>query len=384
MERLANLGYVAVKKQTAEDTVVTPDTYIPIFNESLATNINMQEVNPIIGIRDKVYKLLQGQRTHQGALTVLGEPNVMGYMFDMLLKKGTTSGAGPYTHPYTLGASNWYTIDVLKGQIVFRYWGCKATSISPDADENLLNYNTEITAKGEFSVREIDSVATTTITLKTKFDPAPTKGLVAGDKLRIFLANGTTVDTAIDSITDTTIVCDDDVSSADDGDWVALRAQEASYTLTSNYFQFARSEFRFADTAANAFSATHKPVQPGASYSISHDLSPDSGELRSGSYDPATLIRTQGGIEANTQMFFDTPEDHGRFLQLDKRALVIRHFAGDDYELRITMNNIKAESADKPLESGGIIYDELTWKSEYDDSDGQAFDVKVLNNVSSI
>ena len=99
-EQLGNLGYLKIKKESTKGTPVIPDTGIPIFSESLNININLEDIDPIVGIKSARYAVLKGQRDYSGEVSAIGDPNVAGYFLDMLFTKGTTTGAGPYTHTF--------------------------------------------------------------------------------------------------------------------------------------------------------------------------------------------------------------------------------------------------------------------------------------------
>ncbi len=69
---------------------------------------------------------------------------------------------------------------------------------------------------------------------------------------------------------------------------------------------------------------------------------------------------------------------------MKKRALVVRHFAGASHEIRATANNLKMTAKPNNIEVDGIIYDEMTFRPEYDSSDGAIMGLTVINGVSTI
>jgi hypothetical protein len=307
----------------------------------------------------------------------------------MLLALGSSSGSDPYTNPFTLGASNSYTLEFAKGRMSQRFFGVQARQISNSYDGNKMQLNIEITALGQFSVAEISTAtgtAPTTITLKTNYDQDPTKGLVVNDIMTAYdVSEGTYINFVVDALpSDTTIECSEDVSALDAGDIIFLRPQTPTYSL-SVPFTLGATEYRFGATASAALSASQLQVEPDASWTVSHEMLPAEGALRTGSLDPAALPRGVGDVSVNLSRFFDNADDMNRHLTATKRALVIRHFAyttgGLTYELRVTVNNYKQTTANKPLEVGGIIMDQQELKAQYDSSDAQMFDVKVLSGV---
>lgn len=385
-ERLSNIGYFAMKKESTKGTAVTPNTYVPLYEESIFNNLNLNLDTPILGNKVATYQALMGQRDHKGEVTVIAEPNTAARFFDMLLTKGSTTGANPYTHPFTLDNStnpNAYTVDIQRGQIVFRFIGAEASQIGIDFDDNKMLFKVAISALKSFSIREIASVSTNTLTLTTNYDPSPTDGLVTSDLVRIFKADGSVVDTTVSSIGSGTQVTVGSASGVAGGDFVALRAATPSST-TVTPFLWARSEFRFGSTASGALSATQTRVEQGSAWTVKHMFEDEAGAKRSGAFDPAALVRTLGDVEFNTKIFFDTPDEFNRFLSLTKRACVVRHFSETGYELRLTMNNLKVKENNPPVKSGEIVYQEITYVPTYDTSDGQAFSATVINAISSI
>lgn len=385
-ERLGNIGYLALKKEASKGAAVTPDVYVPLYEENIITNLNLDEDTPIIGNRTARYQTLMGMREHKGDFTVMAEPNTAARLFDMLLYKSGTTGSNPYTHNFTLDNSNnpnAYTIDIARGQIVHRFIGAEASQITPDFDKNKMRLKISVSALSNFSVREIASVSTNTLTLTTSYDPNPTDGLVVGDLVRIFKANGTTVDTTVSSITNGTVVVVGSATGVAQGDLIALRPATPSFTLVTP-FMWARTEFRFGATASAALSASQTRLEDGSVWTVKNMFEDDGGAKRSGDFDPAALVRTLGDVEFTTKQYFDTADDLNRFLSVTKRACVVRHFSETGYELRVTINNLRAKELKPPVKSGEIIYQEITWVPNYDTSDAQMFDVKVINAISSI
>jgi len=394
-ERLSDLGYLAIKKETTKGTAVTPDVFIPLYEESIMTEVNLDDDNPIVGNKAMRFQHVRGQRTHMGSITVPGEPNTAGYMMDMLLNKVSTSGAGPYTHSFALNTTdpNSYTIEILKGRHAFRFFGVEAKKIGFDFEANKMRLVVDISARGAFDTREILSVSgtgPTTINFKTNYDQNPTDGLVVGDLVQIFdvsagvyLTNAT-VASIIDG---DSITVTEDLSLAAVGDIFSIRALTPSYTLQP-HFTWARSEFRLSDTAANALTAAHTGVEEGSDWALLHTILADEGARRSGDYDPQAMPRGLGDVEVSIKRFFDTMEDHNRFITNQKRAMVVRHFSdaisGTDQELRVTLNDIRPSTKPNPLNRGELIFDEIEFSPQYDTGDAQMFDVVVINNVATI
>jgi hypothetical protein len=390
-ERISNLGYMGLVKEVTKGVPLTPTDFVPLYKESLMTDINLVEDNPVYGNKFKAYQVVQGQRAHKGAFTVMAEPNTTARLFDMLLTKSSTSGAGPYTHVFGLSGTtdpNSYTVDLAVGSQVNRFFGVQASKISPSFNENEMQLEVSASALGSFLGREIASIATTVLTLDTKYDPTPTLGLVANDLVQITNAAGTTTTSfTVVSVTATTVTLNATAASFAAGDMLTLRPATPTLTLLAP-FLWARSEFRFAADAATALSAAQTRLETGSDWTVAHDFESDDGAKRSGAFDPAALVRTQGDALLKIKKFFDTPEEIQRFNALTKRAVQVRHFVtsgANTYELRLTINNIKARSGVKPnLETGKILYSEIDYATSYDPTDAQGMLVTVINNLATI
>ena len=391
-ERLANIGYFGLVKEAVAGTPLTPTDFIPLYDESMQTKGNLQRQDPAYGSKFATFNVLQGQRGHTGDVTILAEPNTAGKVFDMLLTKGTTTGSDPYTHPYTLStttAPKSYTVDISTGNVVHRFWGVGASKIGSAFEDNELRLKVSLSALGSFQGREIATISTTTLTLKTGYDPVPNKGLVVGDLVRIYKsATGATLDTTIATVDadGITITVGASAAAFAAGDMLYLRPATPSFTLLST-FLWSKTQFCFGATASAALSATHTPLDSGSNWEIMHGFANDEGEKRSGAFDPASLARVTGDVTFSAKKFFDTPEDIKKFNAMEKQAVVIRHYSGatNQHELRVTLNNIKTDGTIKPnLSSGDINYSELDYIPQYDTSDGQGMDVKVINGLTTI
>lgn len=391
-ERFSNLGYLSLVKEATKGTPLTPTDFIPLYEESLSTNLNFIDQQPIYGNKFETYTTLQGQRSHKGDVTVLAEPNTTAKIADMLLTKVSTTGAGPYTHTFEFSASanpNSYTIDISTGNVVSRYWGVEASKLSPVWKKNELQWKVSLSALGSFQGREIGSVTTTTLTLKTDYDPTPNKGLVVGDLVRIYKSStGATLDTTIASVAGdgVTVTLAASAAAFAAGDMIYLRPATQSFTLLPS-FLWAKTNFNIAATAAAAVSAAQTRVEQGSTFEIAHNFNSDDGEDRSGGFDPAALIRTTGNSSLNIKRFFDTPEDITNMNNLATTAAVIRHFAGstNQYEARVVFNALKTDGAIVPdLKQGDILFSDIKYHPNYNQTDGKALQFIVVNNLSTI
>lgn len=394
-ERLSNLGYFGLIKEATPGTPLTPTDFVPVYSETLTTDGNLQDLDPAFGNKFKTYLTVAGQRSHKGDVTVLFEPNTAARLFDMLITKGSSTGTNPTTHPFTLSTTTpaSYTVEVSLGNIVKRVWGVQSDSIDMSANTNEIQAKVSITGLGSFDAREITSQSGSgpyTITLADPngvYDGNPTKGLVVGDLIRFYkFSTGATIDATVASVVNgTQFTTATNPTGIAAGDAVHLRPATPIFNNLQP-FLWSKTKFQFGATAAAALSATHTPVESGSTWTVTHSFKSDKGELRSGSHDPASLARTTGDIDLTIKKITDTPEDTIAFKNLNKSACVVRHFSGptNQYELRITYNQLVTDEPLGQLKSGDLVYSTLKYHTNYNQTDGQAFDVKVLNALSSI
>ena len=395
-DRLANLGYLAIGKETTRGTPVVPTVIVPLYEESLVTGLNLDMDNPIVGNRFARQNNFKGQRTHKGVLKILAEPKTLPHFLNMILKKGTTGVSGSvYTHPYTLDndtpAYASYTIEIVKGGVTHRYYGVEISKITPVFEDNTMKLNLNVSALGQFSIAPITSASTTAVVLATDYDDAPNKGIKVGDTLVFVKVTGGTSDTTEEKTVSAVNVNGTGVTVASlsgtytTGDYCYIKQQ----TLVATWgepFKWSGTQFCFGDTAAAALTATQEKVEKGSSFEIINEFENDDGAMRSGSLDPTALVRKQGDVTIKIKRSFKDYKEYERFLSLRKRALVIRIYGAlisgsDKNEFRITINNIKAKESPTPLTTGEIIYLDQEFSAQYDTSDSQGMDVKLINDV---
>jgi len=386
------IGYAAIKKEAIPGVAVTPNVYVPLYSQSMKTDFNVVEDMPVVGNKFGRFNTLRGHRTHKGSITIMAEANSLGYFMDMLATKTSTTGAGPYTHVFgasTTTQPNSYTLDLSYGSQVIRYYGVQASKVTFGFDSDKMTATFELSALGSFWGREITSISTTTINFTTDgYDPSPSTGLVASDLIAVKDDAGViaTLNTTVSSITDSdTIVAGASAAAFAAGDMVVLRPASPSYTL-QDPFLWGRTQFCFGATAAAALSATQTRLDPGTEIAISHEFEEAGGTNRSGAFDPASLPRKTYDANFKIKKFFDGVDDIKKWNSLTKQACVMRAYTGStgQYELRITLNNLKTKSHDAATESDSTIYTDIDLVPNYDSSDGQGFSATIINAVATI
>jgi hypothetical protein len=389
-ERLGNYGYIAFGKETTAGTAVIPGFFTYLYKETMTTDQNLVLDNPVAGIKFGRTANLRGVRSHTGDIEVTSEPNTLVYLLDMLMTRGTVTGGGPYTWPFTFaaGSPNSYTMDISSGNVVTRFVGVGASEFGIKWDKEEAHATAKLSALGSLHSRQIATVATTTLTLDTTYDPAPNKFFVTSDLVRIYkAATGATLDTTIATVNGDGITVTLGASAAAfaAGDTIFLRPQTATYTLLTPIL-WGMAQFRPAATAAAALTAAQTRVEQGSEFSLISKFESDKGSPRSGGFDPASLPRLQADATLKIKKFYDTPEDLQDWQQLNKRAWVLRFYNGatSQYELRVTYHNVNQTKGVKPsLESAKILYSEEEFSPIYDTTDSSGIDVTVLSNIAS-
>jgi hypothetical protein len=390
-ERNASGGYIAIGKETVKGTPVTPAAYVPYYKQSLVTDIGLISDEPVFGNKFVRFQALQGMRSHGGSLSVMAEPNTAAYFHDMLSTKTSTTGANPYTHLFQASNTtdpNSYTLDISLVSQVVRFMGVEANKLAYAWNNDRMTLDLDVAALKSFYGREIATAVTTTVTLKTDYDPRPTDGLVNGDLIKLTTVDGVTVlNTTISSVNADGITLTLGASAAafTAGDMLVLRPATPSFTLLTP-FLWGKTQFCFGATAAAALSATQTRLEQGSAITLMHDFDNKQGSQRSGQFDPASLPRSTYDLTVKLKKYFDLPDDIKNWNALVKRALVMRAYAGatNQYELRVTLNNMKIANDNLPTDSGNVIFQEFDFMPTYDTSDGQAFDVKVINALATI
>lgn len=391
-EQVAAKGYAALKKQVDINTVITPDVYVPYYKESWLTDAQRQDDTPIYGQMWGRFQTVDGQRKHMGEITVLHEPNTGPRFADSCLTKTATSGSNPYTNTFKDSVTtnpNFYTLDISTGEHVFRFFGLGNSELSPDLDGNKWLLKAKGSAIGSFDAREVGSIAGLIITLANApyYDGAPGKGLVIGDLVRIRKTTGVTVDTTVTAVTATTVTVGS-VGTGAAGDMIYLRPATQTFALLEP-FLFARTQFLFSPTsAAAALAGTQTRIEKGSTWSVKNPFNSEDGEARSGGFDPDSLVRVGGtDVTYKVKRFFDDKADLRLWASRAKYASVIRMYAGstNQYECRLTLNNLTFKNHPKPtMETKTTCYSDLEFLPNYDQTDGQAFDLTYINAIASI
>lgn len=395
MNYLSDKAYMAIGKQTDANTPVIPSVFVPILEEDLSSDPNNERVKQIVGINWKSNLILQGIRKHSGKVKILAHPEMVGHFLNMTLKKGETTGdaATGYTHPFTVDESSYYTIEILKGNAVHRFIGCKIDKLSLGVDGGNLVIDADIIANAKLNYGTLKTALTgagmVSVVFDEKYDPEPCFGLVATDVIQVW-NNGVATDVVVASVAadKKSITCSATTVTGSQGALITLKAQTPSYSDLKRPFKLGQcllglgADITAALSAAGAY-ATATPVDE-----LKLDLDNAIVERNaSGKNDPVLLP----GIPDATltlKKLFERAEDIQQLYDIAKKACVLI-FTGDEIatgvyaKLTIKLYNIKPKKVDNKTKVGEYVYDESEFYVEYDNSDAKAVEITLLNDVAS-
>jgi hypothetical protein len=397
IERIGNLGYAAFAPEATPGAPATPTHFTLLMDESLSTDPNLQTQEPAFGSKSEVFAVLPGLRDHKGDITIVAEPNTLTHLLNIFLTAGAQSGSGPYTQQFDhSGNSKTGTLDISTGNVVKRFGGVVASKLVPVWNKNELHIKASLSALKSFQGNLITSVSGSgpyTVNLDALYDTQPAGLLVAGDLIRFYNpTDGSTVDAVVATV-DTNkqyITTTTNVSTFGSGTCVMYLRPQTVALNTLQTFLWSNTQFCFGATASAALAASQTRVEQGSNWELNHNLNDDNGESRSGSADPASLIRTTVNGATNIKRFFDTPEDLIAMQQQSKSALAIHHYAGAPvagafpYDFCIVYHHLKTNDPMPNIQPKKVNYGSIKYLPQHDQTDGVMFHVFTKSTVSSL
>jgi hypothetical protein len=401
MPELAEKSYLALKAETVEGTAVIPTVHLPLESEDLSTQLNLTADRRMYGNDWETNDLSPGERSHQGSLKLWADPDTLGYLLDMCLVKGSTTGSGAdgYTHPFTPGDPQSYTIEIPRDRFAYRYFGVKGSELNLAFEDGKLKATLNVMGTGHFSVAAtkdaLTGASSSTIVLTQDYDLEPTRGLVAGDVLII------NPDDALEEEATISVVESDGVTitltgavtnSHDAGVNVALKAQTASFGTLQKPFFFGDLLVGYAATAALAetAAATKATATPSQEVEFVYNNNMMNAPF-SQQRDNSQLLPRIKQATLTIKRLFDNPEQRSAWLRIAKQAVslitrgeLIKTTAPTTRnQIKITLHKAKLEDNKEPLNVGEYIYDEQVFKAAYDSSDAKALTVELINETAT-
>lgn len=391
MQYLSDNAYLAIKPEATAGVAVTPTIMLPLVSESIRTVVNHSADQRMKGINWKANGLLRGFRSHEGEVVVLADPDTLGHFLNMTFTKGSTTGNATdgYSHPFTVGTPDTYTIDIKKGDHVVRYFGVMVDELKLDFSDGQLQITASISALGQFSVAKLgvtSAGAVTSVTLDDDYDIAPNRGLAVGDVIDVdgvaltlssVDANGIAV-----GFSSTTV-------GKSAGATVKLKPQAVSFSTLQDPFYFGNLLVGFgadeSEATTNATQANSTPLYD-LSISFKNNLFKQNGSNR---IDPVLIAPRTREAQIEVKQLFENADQRKAWLNRSKQAITMKFFGKfikADFTTQelftLKFHNVQLLENDNPLSVGEFIQDEQKFEVLYDNADAKALTMSLVNRTA--
>mgnify|MGYP000870778859 CR=1 FL=1 len=392
---LGSKSYLAMKPETTAGTAVKPTNFCPLVSESIKTILGLAPDRRMKGLDWKSDDLLAGDRKHEGDLVIYADADNLGHLLNMTYLKGVTTGdANGYTHPFTVGLPDSYTIEIQKGPYAQRFFGVRADQLKLEFVDQKLQATASIKAMGQFSVsalKEALSGSVTSLKLSSAYDMKPNTGLAVGDVIVIMGDDGNGVEATVSSVNadGETVGFGAVTVTGAIGNRVYLKAQTPSYTgIAQPLFMGDTLIGVGADETTATTNAGAKSTATGF-YQFVVTLKNNLLDApASGSKDPFQLIPQTREAEVTGRRLFEDTTQHISWLNSIKEAITMiatgeEITAGGTHEsLTLKLHKVKLTTNEETLEMDSLIFDTQTFEVLYDSSDGVAVEISLVNKTA--
>ena len=391
MNYIGEQSYLAIKPESTPGVAVVPTIFIPIVEADMKTVVNHEPDRRMKGISWKSNGMLRGNRSHEGTITLLGDPDTMGHVLNMLMTKGSTTGdADGYTHPFTVGNGDSYTFDIKKGNHVQRFFGVYIEEVAMEFADGQLQVTLTVKAMGQFSVASVGvalSGSVTELILDDQYDISPNRGLVVGDVITVGGVDLTLTSVDADGIT---VGFSSTAVTAAVGLPVLLKPQTVSFSTLQDPFYFGNLLVGFgADTSAAATAAGARSTATPCydmKLTFKNNLFAQNGTNR---MDPVQIIPRTKEAQISLKQLFTGVEQKQAWLDRSKQALTLVFFGKyikSDFttqeKLTLTFNHVKLLENNNEIKVGEMVVDDESFEVLYDNSDGQAMAASLINRTA--
>ncbi len=395
MNYLTDNSYLALKPETTPGTAVIPDTFVPLVSESIKSDVAFKADRRMKGLSWKSDDLLQGERKHEGDIVVYADADNLGHLLNMTLSKGTTTGnATGYTHPFTVGEPDSYTIEIQKGPFAIRYFGVKADSLRLEFEDGLLKATASVKARGQFSVatlKEALSGSVTSLKLAHNYDDRPNTGLAVGDKITIKLDSGAYQDITLTSVNvdgETVGFASSSITAAA-GNPIYLKAQTPSYTNLSKPLTRGDTLVGIAATSALATTAAGAKSTATPIYDLVIDIKNNLFDApATGSKDPYQLLTQLRESQITISRLFESEDQRQKWFDMTKQAITMIILGSvitggtTKEQLTIKFHKVKLLENNYTAELGSLIQEDQSFEALYDAGDAMALEVSLVNKTA--
>lgn len=399
MNYLANKSYLAVKPQAAATTPIIPTNFIPLISESIRVNPNYIADRRMKGLDWKSDDILKGTKTIEGDIVIHGDPDCLGHLLNMTYLKGTTTGdaAVGYTHPFTPGEGDFYSIEISRGVFAQRIFGARGDNLKLEFQDNKLVVTASIKALGQFYTASVGVAlagASTSLIFSTDSDLRPADGLCVGDVLRIVETAGTTVDVTLLTVNadGKTVTFVSTPITAAVGQPVYLLAQTPSYANIKEPFYFGNTLVGVALTSALADTAAAAKATATPCYNLTTNFKNNLlSASASGSTGPSVIMNQVKEADLDISRLFETPVQWQRWIEYVKQAVTfittgrfIKSDLSTSEKLTVKYHKIKLASEEQPLDVGQYIFDKQKFDALYDSGAAKTIEIELVNRTAAI
>ena len=395
--QLSDNSYLAIKPESTHGTAVIPTVFVPLVSSDLDTNPNHSEDMRMKGLDWAASEIRRGNRNHEGNIVFLADPDMLGHALNMNFLKGSTTGdANGYTHPFTVGTPDSYTVEIRKGIYAQRFFGVRPEELKLDfAEGQEMQVSMKVKATGQFSVAKLGialSGSVTSLTLDDEYDIAPNRGLVVGDVLSLIKDDGSTVDLTLTSVNSNGIGVGFSSTSitAAAGNLCYLKPLTVTQPTLQDPFYLGNilvglgADTSAADTAAGSQSTATKCYE--MSITFRNKLFDKNGTNR---MDPVQLIVGSRSGQFKIKQLLEASTQRTKFLDRGAQAVTIKaygKFIKSDFTTQelLTMRFYKVKLLEhtNPLEVQDFIKDDETFAILYDESNAKAVDMSLINRTA--
>lgn len=395
---LSDNSYLAIGEESVAGTAVIPSNFVPLISENIKTIVNHTADRRMKGVSWKTTGVLRGNRTHEGDIVVLGDPDTLGHFLNMVFNKASDSGSTPtYTHTFNVGSPSSYTFDIKKGAYVQRFFGVYVEKLKIDFQDGQMQLTVSISAMGQFSTATLGVALTgagmTAATFDDEYDIAPARGLVAADVLAVGLTAGGFTNVTLLTVTAAqsgVTFASTSLTSAV-GVPLYLVPQTPSFATLSDPFYFGNLFAGFGAATAAAATAAGARSTATAIYDLTitftNNLFKANGSSR---FDPVQIMVGTQEAQIQLKQLFQTVAQKQDWQDRVKQALTLVFYGKmtdtamtAPEKLTLTFNNIKLIDHANEIKVGEFIMDDESFEVLYDTSDSQAVQAILINKTAS-
>ena len=375
MSYISDGAYMLIKPESTAGTAVIPTILVPLVSTSLMTNVNHTADRRMKGLSWKSNDLLRGNRVHEGEIVCLADADNLGHFLNMAMVKGTTTGSAPngYTHPFTVGTGKTYTVEFKVGVYAQRFFGVTIDELKMEYEDGAAKVTMTVKAMGQCGVFTLGTALagspTTTVVLDDDYDIDPSRGLVAGDVLKIGSTNCTVV-----SVSGSTVTISSASPTLAAAGSLYLMPQTPSMPTLQDPFYFGNTLVGYGvdSTAATTAAGSRSTATPVYDFVLTYkrNLFAQNGSNR---MDPVQIIPVTPEAQITLKQTFESVAQLQDYMDRIKQALTIiitgKHIKTDyttSELLTLKFHKVKLLENSNPLKVGELIFNEQNFEVLYD------------------